>query len=119
MGSKFRWVANKKTYLHGNRESDIMIKTFRNKTTADLYHGRETKAVHRLPPNVKRIALRKFDVLNAAHALHDLREPPGNRLKLLKGDFFGYHSIRVNDQWRIIFRWKDNHAYDVSLIDYH
>ncbi len=66
-----------------------------------------------------RLALRKLDMLNAADRINDLREPPGNRLEALKGDFAGYHSIRVNDQWRIIFQWKDNNAHEVSLTDYH
>lgn len=96
-----------------------MIVSFKDNATADLYHGRETKRVHRFPPNVKRAALRKLDILNAAHTLEDLRELPGNRLKALKGDLSGYHSIRVNDQWRIIFRWEDNNAAEASLTDYH
>jgi proteic killer suppression protein len=96
-----------------------MIISFKDKATTDLYHGRETKRVRQFPPNVKRIALRKLDSLNAAHQLEDLREPPGNRLKALKGDLSGYHSIRVNEQWRIIFQWDDNNARDVSLTDYH
>lgn len=96
-----------------------MIASFKDNTTADLYHGRQTKRVQRLSPNVKRIALRKLDVLNAASNLEDLRQPPGNRLKALRGDLSGYHSIRVNDQWRIVFRWEGNNAADVSLTDYH
>ena len=59
-----------------------------------------------------------MDVLNAAHKLDDLRSPPGNRFETLKGDLADYHRIRVNDQWRIIFRWN-NGAHDVSLVDYH
>ena len=70
-----------------------MIVSFKDNTTADLYHGRQTKRVHRLSPDVKRIALRKLDILNAADNLEDLREPPGNRLKALKGDLSGYHSL--------------------------
>mgnify|MGYP003565750419 CR=1 FL=1 len=96
-----------------------MISSFGDKSTADLYHGRISKRVRRFPPNVQRLALRKLDILNAAYRLEDLREPPGNRLKALKGDLVGFHSIRVNDQWRIIFRWENNNAYDVSLTDYH
>ena len=96
-----------------------MIVSFKDNATADLFHGRDTKRVRRFPPNVKRIALRKLDSINAAHKLEDLREPPGNRLKMLKGDLSGFHSIRVNDQWRIIFRWEGNQAAEVSLTDYH
>jgi proteic killer suppression protein len=60
-----------------------------------------------------------LDVLNAAYRLTDLQMPPGNRLESLKGDLNGFFSIRVNDQWRLIFRWDNNNAYDVALIDYH
>lgn len=96
-----------------------MIESFGDSETSDLYHGRNTNRVRRFPPEIKRIAIRKLDVLNAAQALDDLREPPGNRLKLMKGEYAGYHSIRINDQWRIIFQWRNNDAYSVSLTDYH
>ena len=96
-----------------------MIVSFGDDATADLYHGRTTHRVRRFPPVIIRAALRKLDMLNAADRINDLREPPGNRLEALKGDFEGYHSIRVNDQWRIIFQWKDNNAYRVSIVDYH
>lgn len=66
----------------------------------------------------KKVAL-KLDVLEAAHSLDDLRSPPGNHLESLKGDRRGQHSIRVNDQWRICFRWKDGNAHDVEIVDYH
>jgi len=65
------------------------------------------------------VATRKLDLLNAAHALLDLRSPPGNRLEALKGDWKGFHSIRINQQWRIVFRWIDSQALDVQVIDYH
>jgi proteic killer suppression protein len=64
------------------------------------------------------VALRKLDILNAAHQLDDLRSPPGNRLEALKGSLDGFYSMRVNDQWRMVFRWRDG-AEDVSLVDYH
>ena len=96
-----------------------MITSFKDSATAYLYHGRQTSRVRRFPANVSRIALRKLDILNAGHKLEDLREPPGNRLKVLRGDLSGYNSIRVNDQWRIIFCWEDNNAKNVSLTDYH
>lgn len=96
-----------------------MIVSFKDDATADLYHGRQTKRVRRFPPDIIKTALRKLDVLNAAHRLIDLRSPPGNRLEALKGDLQGFHSIRVNNQWRIIFRWVDGGAADVSLVDYH
>ena len=96
-----------------------MIVSFGDDSTEDLYHGRITNRVRRFPPVIIRTALRKLDMLNAADRMNDLREPPGNRLETLKGDFEGYHSIRVNDQWRVIFLWKDNNAYRVSIVDYH
>ena len=96
-----------------------MIVSFSDDATADLYHGRNTKRVRRFPATIIKAALRKLDMLNAADLLQDLREPPGNRLELLKGELAGYHSIRVNDQWRIIFQWGDNNAHGVSLTDYH
>ena len=96
----------------------MAIRSFGDPATADLYHGRNTSRVRRFPQDVLRIALRKLDVLNSAHRLDDLRSPPGNRLEALKGNLEGFYSIRVNDQWRITFRW-DNDIHDVSLIDYH
>jgi toxin HigB-1 len=96
----------------------MAIRSFGDPATADLYHGRKTSRARRFPNDVSLVALRKLDVLNAAYKLDDLRSPPGNRLELLKGDLVGFYSIRVNDQWRIIFRW-DNGAYEISLVDYH
>jgi proteic killer suppression protein len=96
----------------------MSIRTFGDSATADLYHGRGTARSRRFPADVARVALRKLDVLNAAHRRDDLRSPPGNRLEALKGRQKGFHSIRVNDQWRIVFRWDDG-AEDVSLSDYH
>lgn len=63
--------------------------------------------------------MRKLDMLNAAHVLDDLKAPPGNRLEALKGDLAGFHSIRINSQWRIIFRWTPSGPEDVEIIDYH
>jgi proteic killer suppression protein len=96
-----------------------MITSFGDRATEDLYHGRPTKRVRRFPDDVQPAALRKLDMLNAAQRLQDLQSPPGNRLKALKGDLKGHYSIRVNDQWRIVFRWADGKAEDVSLTDYH
>jgi len=96
-----------------------MIVSLGDDATADLYHGRVTRRTRRFPLVIIRAALRKLDMLNAADRITDLRETPGNRLEALKGDFEGYHSIRVNDQWRIIFQWKDNNAYRISIVDYH
>lgn len=96
-----------------------MIVSFRDKATEDLYHKRNTNRIRRFPANILQIALRKLDTIYGAHKLQDLRMPPGNRLESLKGNYAGFYSIRVNQQWRIIFRWKNDNAYDVSLVDYH
>ena len=96
----------------------MAIHSFGDPATADLFHGRNTSRVRRFPQDMIAVALRKLDVINAAHRLDDLRSPPGNRLEALKGDLEGFHSIRVNRQWRIIFRWE-NGAHEVSLADYH
>jgi len=96
-----------------------MIISFSDEATSDLYHGITSTHVHRLPPVIVKSVLRKLDMLNAADRLTDLRTPPGNRLKALKSDFTGFYSIRVNDQWRIIFQWIDSNACNMSLIDYH
>ena len=96
-----------------------MIVSFGNHATEDLYHGRPSRYARRFPATIVRTALRKLDVLNAAYRLEDLREPPGNQLEALKGNLAGFHSIRINDQWRVIFRWAGNNASDVSVTDYH
>jgi proteic killer suppression protein len=96
----------------------MSIRSFGDPATADLFHGRNSSRVRRFLQELLSIALRKLDVINAAHKLDDLRSPPGNRLELLKGERKGFHSVRVNDQWRIVFRWK-NGAHEVSLLDYH
>jgi toxin HigB-1 len=96
-----------------------MIISFGDRATEDLYHNRPTSRARRFPRDILDIALVKMDLLNGAAAVLDLRSPPGNRLETLKGDLKGYHSIRVNEQWRLVFRWEDNNAHEVRLIDYH
>ena len=96
-----------------------MIVSFGDSATADLFHGRNTGRVRRIPNDVQRRALNKLDVLNAANQLLDLRSPPGNQLEALSGDWQGFHSIRVNSQWCIVFEWINGEAHDVELIDYH
>ena len=96
-----------------------MIVSFGNEATADLFHGRNTSRVRRLPQDIRRRALNKLDILNAAGQLIDLRSPSGNRLETLQGDWQGFHSIRVNNQWRIVFEWRNGEAHQVELIDYH
>lgn len=96
-----------------------MIVSFGDKATEALYHGRSSKLVHKFSHDVRRVAVRKLDMINAARALHDLRSPPGNRLEALKGDLLGFFSVRINDQWRIVFKWERNDAYEVRILDYH
>ncbi len=96
-----------------------MIRSFGDPATEDLYHGRQTKRVRRFPQAITSTALRKLDMINAAHDLVDLRVPPGNRLEALKGNLEGFYSIRINDQWRIIFQWENGGAYQVTINDYH
>ncbi len=91
-----------------------MIKSFRCKETSALFRGEKTRRFE----TIRAVAFRKLDMLNAAAALTDLREPPGNRLEALKGNRRGQHSIRINDQWRICFVWRDG-AEDVEIVDYH
>lgn len=93
-----------------------MIKSFADPETERLF-ARER--VRRLPTDLLRTMLRKLVVLDAAEMLDELRVPPGNRLEKLKGGRLGQHSIRVNDQWRVCFRWRDGDAYDVEIVDYH
>ncbi|MEK6211794.1 MAG: type II toxin-antitoxin system RelE/ParE family toxin [Pseudomonadota bacterium] len=92
-----------------------MIKSFRSPDTEALF---EDRLVTRFRA-VERPARRKLLYLHRAQTLRDLMVPPGNRLEALKGNRKGQHSIRVNDQWRICFRWSDGHAYDVEIVDYH
>jgi len=96
-----------------------MIASFGDAATEELFHGRTTARVRRLPADMVRAAARKLDMVDAAHVLEDLRSPPGNRLEALKGDLAGLHSIRINQQWRIVFRWKDGAAHEVKIVDYH
>lgn len=96
-----------------------MIASFGDQATEDLFHGERTRAARRIPSDIVSTALRMLDMLNAAHALQDLRVPPGNRLEALRGDLAGSHSIRINDQWRIVFRWSEGDAHDVRITDYH
>jgi toxin HigB-1 len=96
-----------------------VIASFGDQATADLYHGGGARRVRAFPSSVRPVALRKLDMVNAAIVLGDLRSPPGNRLEALRGQLKGFHSIRVNDQWRVIFRWSSGQAHDVQLLDYH
>ncbi len=93
-----------------------MILGYRCKETQKIASGRYSK---KLPSDLQRIAARKLKLLNDAAELNDLRVPPANRLEALKGARRGQHSIRINDQWRICFRWISGNATDVEIIDYH
>jgi proteic killer suppression protein len=96
-----------------------VIVSFADKATEDLFHGSDTSRVRRFPPDVVEAAIRKFDMMNAVDDLGELRLPPGNRLKKLRGDLREFHSLRVNDQWRIVFRWSPQGPQEVKLTDYH
>lgn len=93
-----------------------MIRGFRNRATERVF---ERERSRRLPPDVQRRAHRKMLLIDAAEVVDDLRVPPGNRLERLSGNRAGQYSIRVNDQWRICFRWERGDAYDVEITDYH
>lgn len=96
-----------------------MIETFGNRLAEDLFDDRESRNVKAFPPDLRRTARRKLLYLHDAAELGDLASPPGNRLERLRGRWKDFHSIRVNDQWRIVFRWRGGNAYDVQVIDYH
>jgi toxin HigB-1 len=93
-----------------------MIKSFGDKRTAAIFAG---YAVRDLPPQLQRRAREKLITLDAASRLDDLRAPPGNRLEMLRGSRKGQSSIRINEQWRICFVWRDDEAWDVTIVDYH
>lgn len=93
-----------------------MIRSFRSRETAIIWEGHASR---RLPRDIQDRALRKLRQLEAATTLDDLRRPPNNRLEALRGDRLGLMSIRINDQWRICFRWRDGDASDVEIVDYH
>jgi toxin HigB-1 len=93
-----------------------MIASFRSKETEELWQSGKSR---RLPADLRRRAFKKLAILNAAVTLDNLRVPPGNQLEPLHGDRAGQHSIRVNDQYRVCFVWRDGNAFDVEIVDYH
>jgi proteic killer suppression protein len=93
-----------------------MIKSFRNAAAQAAWERRFIKGI---PNDIMKTANRKLMQINNARSLRDLSAPPGNRLERLAGDRKGQHSIRINEQWRICFRWRDGDAYDVEVVDYH
>ncbi len=92
-----------------------MIRSFGDKRTRALFEDRPVAAFRQFARRAKR----RVEMLNAATRLEDLRVPPSNRLEALRGRRKGFHSIRINDQWRIVFRWSDGDAFDVTIVDYH
>jgi toxin HigB-1 len=93
-----------------------MIRSFQDRESEAIWQGRVSR---RLPRDIQERALRKLRLLDASRSLEDLRNPPGNRLEALGGDRTGQMSIRINDQWRICFIWRDGDASDVEIVDYH
>lgn len=93
-----------------------MIKSIADAETDKIFHREFSR---KLPGDIQSVALRKLRMLSNAHGVNDLRLPPSNRLEKLAGNRQGQHSVRINDQWRICFTWRDGDAYDVEIIDYH
>jgi toxin HigB-1 len=93
-----------------------VIKSFDGRATARLF---DREAVRHFPADLRQVMLRKLILVDAAESLDDLRVPPGNRLEKLKGRRSQQYSIRVNDQWRVCFHWRDGDAYEVAIVDYH
>ncbi len=96
-----------------------MIVQFGNQLAEDLFDDADSPKTRRFPRELRRVARRKLLFLHEAAELKDLRVPPGNRLEVLKGDLKGLHSIRINDQWRVVFRWEEGNALNVQIVDYH
>lgn len=99
-----------------SKKSIIMIKNFGNKITEKIFNGERVKQVS---SELEKGVIKKLDMINFVTGLEQLRIPPGNRLDKLSGDLAGFYSIRINDQFRIIFKWVNDHAYEVQLMDYH
>lgn len=96
-----------------------MIRTIADDTTRDIWNGANSKVARRVPRAIWPVIRRKVDQLDAVTELDDLHVPPGNRLHALSGDLAGYHAIRVNDQYRVVFRFEGHDAYEVRGTDYH
>ncbi len=96
-----------------------MIRSFKDSLTEDIFHGINNSKTRKITIDVKKVAYRKLDQLNSSVDIEDVRVPPGNRLEKLKGNYKNYYSIRINDQFRIIFEWKNGDAFNVSIVDYH
>jgi len=96
-----------------------MIRNIAGKATQDIYDGTDSRQARSFPHALHGKARRLLDQINASPRIDKLRTPPGNRLEKLHGRLEGYWSIRINDQWRIIFKWQNNQAIDVEIVDYH
>jgi proteic killer suppression protein len=96
-----------------------VIANFADRAAEDIFHGVDSKAARAIPRDLWPAARRKLDMLNAARIIEDLRIPPANRLEKLKGDLAGRYSIRINDQFRVVFRFDGGQAHDVTIVDYH
>ena len=97
-----------------------MIRSFKNRGTEDIYDGKNSKHARKLcPRSLLRMAIKKLDQIDSAATVDDLKVPPGNKLEQLSGDRTGQYSIRINDQYRICFVWKDGSAEQVEIVDYH
>jgi len=96
-----------------------VIETFGSALAEDLFDDKRSKSTRAFPPELRRAARRKLLYLHDAAGLKDLAVPPGNRLEQMKGRWKGLYSIRINDQWRVVFRWRGGNAFDVQIVDYH
>ena len=96
-----------------------MIESFGNRLAEDLFLDQNSRKTRAFPQSLRRVARRKLLYLHDAIDLNDLKVPPGNRLEALKGNKKGFHSIRINEQWRVVFRWQNGLAMDVEIVDYH
>ena len=96
-----------------------MLTSFANQLAEGLFYDKKSRETRRFPNELRRVARRKLLYLHEAANLSDLKVPPGNRLEALKGNLRGYYSIRINDQWRLVFRWSNGQAESVKIVDYH
>jgi proteic killer suppression protein len=96
-----------------------VIENFGDQATEDIFNGDDTKAARSIPKDIWPVARRKLDMVNAAKELRDLKVPPSNRLEKLKGELAGCYSIRVNDQYRVVFKFDGGNATEVKVTDYH
>jgi proteic killer suppression protein len=110
-------IFNDITYLwRYYRKTLVLIRSFGNIETQSIWNGNSSK---KYPQNIQQVARRKLRMINSSDNLNDLRIPPANHLEKLKGNLAGFYSIRINNQWRIIFKWKNSDACEVEIIDYH